>query len=525
MGTQTYAHETISDDKGRELVVKVENLQKYFGRNHVLKGIDLEVYKGEVLVLIGPSGSGKSTFLRCLNFLEDPTSGEIRVGDVHVTCGSHGGKFKKDVHEIRMKCGMVFQEFNLFPHKDATENVTEGPILVKGVKKDEAIRHAHELLTKVGLAERMDFFPSQLSGGQKQRVAIARAMAMDPVLMLFDEPTSALDPELIGEVLKVMKDLAAGGMTMIVVSHEMGFSRDVADRVVYMDDGYFIEQGPPSEVFFHPKDDRTKRFLRHILPEKEPEHAKELGILEVDQELPEPDAVPQEPTGADMQDLQAPRSARTTWPTQPSPRSLSRTAPWARRPCLRATRTSEARPGLTAEGRRGACAPPPFSRLGAGDDRRSVPVASGQRRGGPMTEVDARIDPIRPRLRWDVLGATDLERLEAAIYQTLAEVGVRFPLARALDVLERAGCLCGPRGTGRAPAGGGRAGGAEVGAEGAAARRPRPPLRHRPGRLGLSPQQRRLRRPRHRPRGPASCARAPRPTSPTPRASSTPFPR
>ncbi len=186
-----------------------------------------------------------------------------------------------------MKCGMVFQEFNLFPHKDATENVTEGPILVKGEKKDEAIRKAHELLTKVGLAERMDFFPSQLSGGQKQRVAIARAMAMDPVLMLFDEPTSALDPELIGEVLKVMKELAEGGMTMIVVSHEMGFSRDVADRVVYMDDGYFIEQGPPSELFFHPKDDRTKRFLRHILPEKEPEHAKELGIVEVDQELPE----------------------------------------------------------------------------------------------------------------------------------------------------------------------------------------------------------------------------------------------
>ena len=161
---------------------------------------------------------------------------------------------------------------------------------MKGEKKEDAIKKAHALLTKVGLAERMDFFPSQLSGGQKQRVAIARAMAMDPVLMLFDEPTSALDPELIGEVLKVMRDLAAQGMTMIVVSHEMGFSRDVADRVVYMDDGYFIEQGPPSEVFFHPKDDRTKRFLRHILPEKEPEHAKELGIVEVDQELPDPDA-------------------------------------------------------------------------------------------------------------------------------------------------------------------------------------------------------------------------------------------
>jgi len=284
--------EVLRDAEGRELIVKVEGLQKYFGRNHVLKGIDLEVYKGEVLVLIGPSGSGKSTFLRCLNFLEDPTTGEISIGGVHVRCGGHGGDFKRAVHEIRMKCGMVFQEFNLFPHKDATENVMEGPLLVKGVQKEEALRHAHELLTKVGLAERMDFFPSQLSGGQKQRVAIARAMAMDPVLMLFDEPTSALDPELIGEVLKVMKELAEGGMTMIVVSHEMGFSRDVADRVVYMDDGYFIEQGPPSEVFFHPQDDRTKRFLRHILPEKEPEHAAELGITEVDGGLPAAEAEP-----------------------------------------------------------------------------------------------------------------------------------------------------------------------------------------------------------------------------------------
>ena len=284
---------------GREVVVEVKELQKYFGRNHVLKGVDLQVHKGEVIVLIGPSGSGKSTFLRCLNFLEDPTTGEISVGGVHVTCGSHGGQFKKDVHQIRMKCGMVFQEFNLFPHKDATENVTEGPILVKHEKKAAAIEKAHALLTKVGLAERMDFFPSQLSGGQKQRVAIARAMAMDPVLMLFDEPTSALDPELIGEVLKVMKDLASQGMTMIVVSHEMGFSRDVADRGGYMDDGYFIEEGPPSEVFFHPKDDRTKRFLRHILPEKEPQHAKELGITAVDQDLPDPGAAPlQGPVGA-----------------------------------------------------------------------------------------------------------------------------------------------------------------------------------------------------------------------------------
>jgi len=277
----------------RELIVKVKDLHKYFGRNHVLRGIDLEVRKGEVIVLIGPSGSGKSTFLRCLNFLEDPTTGEIAVGGVHVVCGSHGGAFKKAVHEIRMKCGMVFQEFNLFPHKDATENVTEGPILVRGEKKDDAVRKAQELLTRVGLADRMDFFPSQLSGGQKQRVAIARAMAMEPILMLFDEPTSALDPELIGEVLKVMKDLAKQGMTMIVVSHEMGFSRDVADRVVYMDEGVFIEQGPPADVFYHPKDDRTKRFLRHILPEKEPQHAAELGISAEQEDT----ALPETPIG------------------------------------------------------------------------------------------------------------------------------------------------------------------------------------------------------------------------------------
>jgi len=262
-----------------EILVKVENLHKYYGRNYVLKGIDLEVRKGEVVVLIGPSGSGKSTLLRCLNFLEDPTSGDITIGGAHVKCGGHGPAFKRGVHEIRMKCGMVFQEFNLFPHKDATENVAEGPILVRRMKKEDALRQAHELLTRVGLSDRTDFFPSQLSGGQKQRVAIARAMAMEPVLMLFDEPTSALDPELIGEVLKVMKDLAKQGMTMIVVSHEMGFSRDVADRVIYMDGGVFVEQGPPSEVFFHPKDERTKRFLRHVLPEKEPQHAAELEIL------------------------------------------------------------------------------------------------------------------------------------------------------------------------------------------------------------------------------------------------------
>lgn len=261
-----------------DTLVKVEGLHKAFGSNNVLRGVDLEVRRGEVVVLIGPSGSGKSTFLRCINHLEEPTSGEITVAGVHVDCGGHGRAHRRAVHEIRMKCGMVFQEFNLFPHKDATENVIEGPILVRKVPRATAIEQAHELLTTVGLGDRMDYFPSQLSGGQKQRVAIARAMAMEPALMLFDEPTSALDPELIGEVLKVMKDLAKQGMTMIVVSHEMGFSRDVADRVIYMDQGEFIEQGSPSEVFFAPKDERTKRFLRHVLPEQEPAHASQLGI-------------------------------------------------------------------------------------------------------------------------------------------------------------------------------------------------------------------------------------------------------
>ena len=285
----------IYDDEGRELIVRVEGLQKYFGKNHVLKGIDLEVFKGEVVVLIGPSGSGKSTFLRCLNFLEDPTTGEIGIGGVHVTCGSHGGTFKKDVHQIRMKCGMVFQEFNLFPHKDATENVTEGPILVKRDKKEAAIQKAQALLTKVGLADRMDYFPSQISGGQKQRVAIARALAMEPTLMLFDEPTSALDPELIGEVLNVMKELAQEGMTMIVVSHEMGFARDVADRVIFMDEGVFVEQDAPMHLFYHPQHERTRQFLRHILSEKDPRAAAELGIVADDEGATE--VVPEIPIG------------------------------------------------------------------------------------------------------------------------------------------------------------------------------------------------------------------------------------
>lgn len=252
-----------------EALVKVQGLHKSFGKLHVLQGVDFEVRRGEVIVLLGPSGSGKSTLLRCLNFLEEPQKGEITIAGHTVHCGGHGKAYKQAVHDVRLACGMVFQDFNLFPHKSVTENVIEAPILVKRLKKEEATKRALELLEKVGLSDRADYFPSQISGGQKQRVAIARAMAMDPQLMLFDEPTSALDPELIGEVLKVMKDLATSGMTMIVVTHEMGFARDVADRCIFMDGGVFVEEDSPEHLFFHPREERTKLFLRHILPKAE----------------------------------------------------------------------------------------------------------------------------------------------------------------------------------------------------------------------------------------------------------------
>jgi len=252
-----------------EPLVKVEGLHKWFGKLHVLQGLDFEVRRGEVVVLLGPSGSGKSTLLRCINFLEEPQKGRVTVGGVTVECGRWGRAYQRAVHAVRLQCGMVFQEFNLFPHKSVTENIIEAPMLVKGMSKEEATKRARELLEKVGLSDRADYFPSQISGGQKQRVAIARAMAMDPQLMLFDEPTSALDPELIGEVLKVMKDLANAGMTMIVVTHEMGFARDVADRCIFMDGGVFVEEDTPEHLFFHPREERTKQFLRHILPKAE----------------------------------------------------------------------------------------------------------------------------------------------------------------------------------------------------------------------------------------------------------------
>jgi polar amino acid transport system ATP-binding protein len=251
-----------------EVLVEVKGLHKSFGKLHVLKGVDFEVHRGEVIVLLGPSGSGKSTLLRCINSLEEAQQGTIRVGDVTMHCGRWGRTHEKTVHGVRLQCGMVFQDFNLFPHKSVTENVIEAPLLVKGMKKDDAVERARALLEQVGLSDRADYYPSQISGGQKQRVAIARALAMDPKLMLFDEPTSALDPELIGEVLTVMKDLADAGMTMIVVTHEMGFARDVASRCIFMDEGVFVEEDTPEHLFFHPQHERTKSFLRHILPKR-----------------------------------------------------------------------------------------------------------------------------------------------------------------------------------------------------------------------------------------------------------------
>ena len=240
-------------------MISVKNLHKSFGKVDVLTGIDEHISKGEVVVIIGPSGSGKSTFLRCLNLLEQPTAGEIYIDDELIT--SPGA----DVNKIRQKMGMVFQQFNLFPHLTIMENITLAPIKLKKMSKQEAIKKGKELLDRVGLSEKADNYPSQLSGGQKQRVAIARALAMQPEIMLFDEPTSALDPEMVGEVLDVMKDLANSGMTMVVVTHEMGFAREVGTRLLFMDQGIVMEQGKPEEVFSHPKNERTQSFLSKVL--------------------------------------------------------------------------------------------------------------------------------------------------------------------------------------------------------------------------------------------------------------------
>lgn len=251
-------------------MIKARNVQKYFGKLHVLRGIDLDVVKGEVLAIIGPSGSGKSTFLRCMNFLEEYDDGEIWLGDELIGYRkTAGGKLVKDsaarVAAIRARMGMVFQSFNLFPHMSVLDNIIEGPTIVQGCKRDEVIEQAKVLLDRVGLSEKINVSPETLSGGQQQRAAIARALAMNPEVMLFDEPTSALDPELVGEVLDVMKALAAEGMTMVVVTHEMQFARDVADRVMMMDNGNRVEIDAPDKIFKNPSHPRTAEFLQRVL--------------------------------------------------------------------------------------------------------------------------------------------------------------------------------------------------------------------------------------------------------------------
>ncbi len=240
-------------------MIEVKNLEKSFGKNHVLRGINETINEGEVVCIIGPSGSGKSTFLRCLNLLEQPTSGEVILDGEKINAPD------RDIDKIREKLGMVFQNFNLFPHMSVLDNITMAPIKVKGQERGEAEAEARRLLDVVGLLDKAEAYPSSLSGGQKQRVAIARALAMKPEIMLFDEPTSALDPEMVGEVLAVMKQLAEDGMTMVIVTHEMGFAREVADRVLFIDGGVILEQGTPEEIFGNPQNERTQTFLSMVL--------------------------------------------------------------------------------------------------------------------------------------------------------------------------------------------------------------------------------------------------------------------
>lgn len=242
-----------------ETLISIKGLHKYFGKNEVLKGIDLDIKAGEVVVIIGPSGSGKSTFLRTMNLLETPTKGVITFEGVDIT------DKKNDIFKMREKMGMVFQQFNLFPNMTVLDNITLSPIKTKGVPKEKAQAKAYDLLDKVGLRDKADAYPTSLSGGQQQRIAIARGLAMDPDVLLFDEPTSALDPEMVGEVLGVMQDLAKSGMTMAIVTHEMGFAREVADRVIFMDGGVIVEQGSPEDVFENTKEARTKDFLSKVL--------------------------------------------------------------------------------------------------------------------------------------------------------------------------------------------------------------------------------------------------------------------
>lgn len=242
-----------------DTLIHIENLHKYFGKNEVLKGIDLRIEQGEVLVIIGPSGSGKSTLLRSMNLLEEPTKGRITLEGIDIT------DKKNDIFKMREKMGMVFQQFNLFPNMTVLENITLSPIKTKGLSTSEAEQKAYELLEKVGLLEKANAYPASLSGGQQQRIAIARGLAMDPDVLLFDEPTSALDPEMVGEVLTVMQDLAKSGMTMAIVTHEMGFAKEVADRVIFMDGGVIVEEGSPKNLFENPQESRTKDFLSKVL--------------------------------------------------------------------------------------------------------------------------------------------------------------------------------------------------------------------------------------------------------------------
>lgn len=249
----------MSGNEKREPLIQVQNLGKSFGKIDVLKDITVDIYKGDVVFVVGPSGSGKSTFLRCLNRLEEPTKGHIYFEGTDITDP------KTDIDKHRQKMGMVFQQFNLFPHMDIMKNLTLAPMKLQGKSQQEAEAEAMRLLERVGLADRAHAYPSQLSGGQKQRIAIVRALCMKPDVMLFDEPTSALDPEMVGEVLNVMRDLADEKMTMVVVTHEMGFAREVATRVMFMDGGYFVEEAAPDEFFSNPKNERLKSFLSKVL--------------------------------------------------------------------------------------------------------------------------------------------------------------------------------------------------------------------------------------------------------------------
>ena len=253
---------------GADPMVRIENMEKFFGSNHVLRGITLEVYPHETVCLIGRSGSGKTTLLRCTNFLEEPTVGTVELDGLRVEADPlhpRDREHREKIRQIRQRAQMVFQEFNLFPHMKVIDNLIEGPIRVKGISKDEAIATAEKYLDKVGLMDKRDEYPARLSGGQKQRVAIARALTMEPKVLLFDEPTSALDPTLVGEVIMVMEELAHEGSTMIVVTHEMAFAREAADRVYFIEEGTFIEVGPPEQVLDKPQDERTRRFLRRLL--------------------------------------------------------------------------------------------------------------------------------------------------------------------------------------------------------------------------------------------------------------------